>query len=120
MVLLCSQQPLRGRRPITLDGFAHALSQLPIPTSFDAVKNTSLMTLPLLPYPPPLPSSVYVVTNQAMVQVEFELIKPCEGEEKKTLTEKTTLAGFSKEDDARWLLGYLGSLKKNLIVKIVK
>ncbi|KAI5321287.1 PREDICTED: LOW QUALITY PROTEIN [Prunus dulcis] len=29
---------------------------------------------------------------------------PAIGEEEKTLTEKTTLAGFSKEDDVRWVL----------------
>ncbi|KAI5354317.1 PREDICTED: LOW QUALITY PROTEIN [Prunus dulcis] len=92
---------------LTLDGFAHALSQLPIPTSFDAVKSTNLMTLPLLQYPPPPPpppsppppppSSVPVVTNQAMVPAEFELIKPCEGEEK--LIDLNTVAEIPEEKD---------------------
>lgn len=82
-----------------MDGFAHALPQLPIPTSFDAVKSTSLVTLSLLPYPPPPPSSVSVVTNQAMVPVEFEfeLIKPCEGEEK--LMDLNTAAAILEEKD---------------------
>ncbi|BFG40972.1 hypothetical protein CerSpe_272460 [Prunus speciosa] len=61
------------------------------------VKNTSLMTLPLLPYPPPPPSSVSIVTNQAMVPVEFELIKPCEGEEK--LMDLNTAAEIPEEKD---------------------
>ncbi|KAI5336124.1 hypothetical protein L3X38_026258 [Prunus dulcis] len=55
------------------------------------------MTLPLLPYPPPPPSSVSVVTNQPMVAVEFELIKPCEGEEK--LMDLNTAAAISEEKD---------------------
>ncbi|KAI5313166.1 hypothetical protein L3X38_042340 [Prunus dulcis] len=85
------------RGPIILDGFAHALPRLPIPTSFDVVKSTSLMTLPLLPYRPPPPSSVSVVTNRAMVPVEFELIKPCEGEEK--LMDLNTAATIPEEKD---------------------
>lgn len=83
---------------LTLDGFPHPLSQLPLPNQLGAanrsLENPNLVTLPLLSYP----SSVPIVTNQAgVVPAEHDLPKPSGGEEK--LLDLNSVAKIPEEKD---------------------
>lgn len=83
---------------LTLDGFPHPLSQLPLQNQLGAanrsLENPNLVTLPLLSYP----SSVPIVTNQAgVVPAEHDLPKPSGGEEK--LLDLNSVAEIPEEKD---------------------
>ncbi|KAK9270359.1 hypothetical protein L1049_025938 [Liquidambar formosana] len=89
---------------MSLHGFAHGSPQLPLPNLAAAAaalnaslektgtSPESLVTLPLLPYPPSVPA---VVANQAVVQ-ELKSMKSCEGEK---MIDLNTVAEIPEERD---------------------
>ncbi|XP_062023070.1 uncharacterized protein LOC133739333 [Rosa rugosa] len=88
---------------LTLDGFPHPLSQLPLPNQLGSantsLENTSLVTLPLLSYPSSVPivPNQAVVTNQAVVPAELNFTKPSGGEEQ--LIDLNSVAEIPEEKD---------------------
>lgn len=75
---------------ISLPGFAHGLQQLPITNLMDQKPNTSLVTLPLLPCPPP---STPIVTELD------HWMKASGGEENKLIDLNTVAAEVLEERD---------------------
>ncbi|XP_004290979.1 PREDICTED: uncharacterized protein LOC101290919 [Fragaria vesca subsp. vesca] len=87
---------------LTLDGFPHPLTQLALPNQLGSassgLESTSLVTLPLLSYPSSVPivPNQAVVTNQAVVPAELNLLKPSGGEK---LIDLNSVAEIPEEKD---------------------